>query len=112
MSSGPITDIADFISRQPIAAKLIVLGVMTRAVERRRRRARLITRRRRRQWVGEIGLRFALFVVAMVGALAFSPPSASVHRSRAVAREFQREALLPRACQPRTKVISLTRAAW
>ena len=63
-----------------------------RAVERRRRRARLVTRRRRCQWVGEIPLLFALFVVAMIGALAFNlnPASASEHRSRA-AREFQRE---------------------
>jgi hypothetical protein len=38
-------------------------------------------------------LRFVLFLVAMVGALAFnlSPASATEHRSRAVAREFQRE---------------------
>src|SRR5437870_8347840 len=36
---------------------------------------------------------FALFVVAIVGALAFGPSSASAreHRSHAVAREFQRE---------------------
>jgi len=38
-------------------------------------------------------LRFVLFIAAMVGALAFnlSLASASEHRSRAVAREFQRE---------------------
>jgi hypothetical protein len=38
-------------------------------------------------------LRFALFAVAMIGALAFNLSSASAneHRSRAVAREFQRE---------------------
>jgi len=38
-------------------------------------------------------LLFALFVVAMIGALAFNlnPASASEPRSRAVTREFQRE---------------------
>jgi hypothetical protein len=36
----------------------------------------------------------ALFAAAIVGALAFSPASASEHRSRKVAREFQQQQIL------------------
>ena len=74
---------------------MIVLGVTTRAVDDRRRRiicpdaADPALPPNRKDQV----LRLALFMVAVVSALAFglTTVSAKEHRSRAVTREFQRE---------------------
>jgi len=74
---------------------MIVLGVTTRAVDDRRRRIicpdaadPALPPNRKDQVLG-----LALFIVAVVSALAFglTTVSAKEHRSRAVTREFQRE---------------------
>src|SRR5690242_4409979 len=74
---------------------MILLGVTTRAVDDRRRRIILpdAADPALPRIHGNQGLRLALFIVAVVSALALGLTSVSAreHRSRAVTREFQRE---------------------